>query len=125
MNAIEDSRLHRAADRRGRRGEAIAILMLLLKGYRILGRRIRTHLGEIDLIARAPSGTVCFVEVKVRELQQAALVSLGPRQQMRIMRAAQLYLSRRPQLGAKGVRFDMVILGARGFPRHVKDAWRP
>ncbi len=99
--------------------------MLMLKGYRILGRRVRTHLGEIDLIARAPSGILCFVEVKAREFGDTALEAVRARQQMRIARAAQLYLSRRPNLGSKGVRFDIVILGARGSIRHVRDAWRP
>lgn len=125
MSNIDETKLRRLAERRGRRGEMLAILMLVFKGYRILGRRIRTHLGEIDLIAKAPSGIVCFVEVKVRELSEEAIDAVRPRQQMRIMRAAHLYLSRRPQLGMKGVRFDIVTVGVRGFPHHVRDAWRP
>ena len=40
-----------AAEKRGRRSETFAALLLMLKGYRILGRRVRTHAGEIDLIA--------------------------------------------------------------------------
>ena len=43
----------RASEQRGRRGEVWAALLLTLKGYRILGKRVRTQLGEINLIARA------------------------------------------------------------------------
>jgi putative endonuclease len=120
-----DPSARRAAERRGRRSELLAGLVLMLKGYRILGRRVRTHAGEIDLIARSPSGIVCFVEVKAREIGETAIQSIRPHQQMRIARAAEQYLSQRPALGAKGVRFDVVTLGARGFPRHLPDAWRP
>lgn len=120
-----DPAARRAAERLGRRSELLAGLVLMLKGYRILGRRVRTHAGEIDLIARSPSGIVCFVEVKAREMGETAIQSIRPHQQMRIARAAEQYLLQRPALGAKGVRFDVVTLGARGFPRHLPDAWRP
>jgi putative endonuclease len=120
-----DPAARKAAERRGRRSELLAGLVLMLKGYRILGRRVRTHVGEIDLIARSPSGIVCFVEVKAREMGETAIQSIRPHQQMRIARAAEQYLSQRPALGAKGVRFDVVTLGGRGLPRHLPDAWRP
>jgi putative endonuclease len=52
LERITQSR--RAAESRGRSSETLAALLLRLKFYRILGRRIRTHAGEIDLVARAP-----------------------------------------------------------------------
>jgi putative endonuclease len=115
----------KAAERRGRRSEFLASALLLLKGYRILGRRVRTRVGEIDLIARSPSGILCFVEVKARAAEQSALEAVRIPQQMRIGRAAQLYLSQRPDLGCKGVRFDVVTVGERKFPRHLPGAWHP
>ena len=115
----------RAAERRGRRSETLAALLLLFKGYRILGRRVRTHAGEIDLIARAPSGVICFIEVKARGAQELAAEALGPRQQARIARAAALYLARMPGLDANGMRFDTVMLAPRSWPKHIRDAWRP
>ncbi len=115
----------RKAEKRGRRSEAFAALLLMLKGYRILGRRVRTHAGEIDLIARAPRGPVCFVEVKARGEAVEAAQSLGARQRQRIGRAAMLYLGSRPGLDAQGVRFDIVALARTGWPSHFRDVWRP
>ncbi len=100
-------------------------MLLQLKGYRILGRRVRTHAGEIDLIARAPSGLVCFIEVKARADEALATDAVGLRQQARIARAAALYLASRPELARKGARFDVVTVSPRSFPRHLRDAWRP
>ena len=121
----DSSPSHREAERHGRRSELLASLLLLLKGYRILGRRVRTRVGEIDLIARSPSGVLCFVEVKARQTEQGALEAVRFRQQGRIARAAQLYLSQRPQLGQAGVRFDLVTVGGRSLPRHLRDAFHP
>jgi len=113
----------KAAERRGRRSETWAALLLMAKGYRILGRRVRTRLGEIDLVALAPSGVVCFVEVKAR--RDLAADVLGPRQRERIARAAELFVARRPDLAVKGMRFDMVMLARGSWPKHIPDAWRP
>jgi putative endonuclease len=115
----------KAAEQRGRHSETLAAWLLRLKGYRILGRRVRTHMGEIDLIARAPAGILCFVEVKARAADALAAEAVGQRQRERITRAAALWLAGRPGLDAKGVRFDMVTVSPRAFPRHVRDAWRP
>jgi putative endonuclease len=115
----------RKAERRGRRSETLAALLLMCKFYRIIGRRVRTHAGEIDLVARTPWGVICFVEVKAREERDVAAIALGPRQQQRIERAAELFLAQRPGLRPRGVRFDTIIVARRGWPRHVPDAWRP
>ncbi|HEU0133928.1 MAG TPA: YraN family protein, partial [Allosphingosinicella sp.] len=40
------------AERGGRRAEGLAALWLQLKGWKILGRRVRTPVGEVDLVAR-------------------------------------------------------------------------
>ena len=114
----------RQAEQRGRRGETWAVALLVLKGYRILGRRVRTPVGEIDLVARAPGGAVCFVEVKARPEGLTAAEAVGPRQKARIARAAALYLAGRPGLTRKGVRFDMVTVVPGRLPRHLRDAWR-
>ena len=125
MSTETKSRRHQLAERRGRRSEWLAMLLLILKGYRIVGRRVRNHAGEIDLIARSPWGVLCFVEVKAREALRDAQEALLPRQQERISRAAEVFLARQRTLLAKGVRFDTVVVSDRRWPVHVRDAWRP
>jgi putative endonuclease len=115
----------RAAHQRGHTGESLAALWLRLKGYRILARRLKTHAGEIDLVAAAPFGPVCFVEVKARQAARAAADSVGRAQQTRIARAASLYLASRPALARRGSRFDIVAIAPRALPVHHRDVWRP
>ena len=114
-----------ASERRGHRSETVAALWLRLKGYRILARRLKTRAGEIDLVATAPFGPVCFVEVKARGLARAAAESVGPAQQTRIARAASLYLASRPALARRGSRFDIVAIAPHALPVHHRDVWRP
>ena len=109
------------AEKRGRRGEALAALFLRCKGYRILGRRVKTRAGEVDLVAQSPSGIVCFVEVKARPAEGLAAEAVGVRQRARIARAAELYLAGKP--GTR-VRFDVITVVPGHFPRHLRDAWR-
>ena len=114
-----------AAERRGHRSETLAALWLRLKGYRILARRLKTRAGEIDLVAAAPFGPVCFVEVKARGNARSAAESVGPAQQTRIARAASLYLASRPHLSRRGSRFDIVAIAPHTLPVHHRDVWRP
>ena len=113
------------AERQGRGGETLAALLLRFKGYRILGRRVRTHAGEIDLIARSPLGVLCFIEVKARPDMLAAIESVAERQRGRIVRAATAFIAGRPQLAGAQMRFDIVTVSPRALPRHIRDAWRP
>ena len=110
------------AEKRGHRSETWAAWWLRLKGHRILGRRIKTHAGEIDLVTLSPVGPVCFIEVKARALARDAAEAVGPAQRTRIARAASLYLASRPALAKRGARFDIVTVA--GLPRHLPDAWR-
>lgn len=112
------------AERKGRRSESLAAWLLRLKGYRILARRVKTRVGEIDLVARAPNGIVCFIEVKARPDIAQASASVGSRQQARIAQAASLFLASRPTLGSRGVRYDIVTVAPGRMPRHIRDAFR-
>jgi len=113
----------RSAERRGRSSEAVAALWLRLHGHRILGRRIKTHVGEIDLVSLAPFGPVCFIEVKARGEARAA-ESVAPAQRARIVRAASLYLAGRPALARRGARFDVIAIAPNRLPHHFRDVWR-
>lgn len=110
------------AQKQGHRGEAWAAWWLRLKGHRILGRRVKTHAGEIDLVTLSRFGPVCFVEVKARALARDAAEAVSLEQRTRIARAACLYLAARPRLAKRGARFDIVTVA--GLPRHLRDVWR-
>ncbi len=112
----------RKAYRRGHRGEWLAALALILKGYRILARRHRTRLGEIDLIARR-GDLVLFVEVKARRTLIEAMDAIGRESERRIEAAADLWLSRQPDYGRLSIRFDMVAVLPWRWPVHVENAF--
>jgi putative endonuclease len=113
----------RAAYRRGHAGERLAALRLLLGGYRILAKRYRTKVGEIDLIARR-GDIVAFVEVKHRDQFTSGLEAVTPQAQFRIRRAAELYIRRHPALAERVLRFDVMVVTPWAWPRHIVDAWR-
>lgn len=114
----------RRAYGRGLWAESAAAWLLRLKGYRILARRWRSPLGEIDLVARK-GRTLVVVEVKRRDARGLALEAVTPRQRQRIERAALLFLQRNRGLAECDLRFDVVVVGALGRPQHIADAWRP
>jgi len=119
-----DASRGRAAHASGLRAEAWAALLLQLKGYRIIARRMKTRVGEIDLVARRGK-LIVFVEVKARADMAAAADALLMRQRARLVRAAALFISTRPALAGHDMRFDVVLVAPRSFPRHLPDAWRP
>jgi len=107
----------------GRWAESVAAWSLRLRGYRIVARRFRTPLGEIDLVARR-GRLLAFVEVKARGELEQALLALSPRQRQRTARAAELFLLRHPDLSGLTLRFDLVTVRPWRLPRHLADAWR-
>ena len=113
----------RDAEAYGRFAETRCALGLRLKGYRILARRVRSHAGEIDIVARRGK-TLAFVEVKARQSLDTAIESVTPRQRARIESAARLYLAHAPHLAALELRFDVMLVVGWRWPRHIMDAWR-
>ena len=106
----------------GRRGEVVAALWLMAKGYRILGFRLRLRQGEIDLLA-ARRGVLAAVEVKARTTLEAALEAVTPAQRVRLRRALASFAARRPRYAAAELRIDLVALAPGRFPRHIRGAW--
>ncbi len=109
---------------RGLRAESIAALALSLKGYRVLARRLRTPVGEIDLVVRRADSLV-FVEVKARPTLASALEAVPPSAQMRLSRAAASALAARPEWARGTVRFDLVAVVPWRWPTHVPNAFAP
>lgn len=111
------------AYRKGHRGEWLAALALMLKGYRIVARRHRTKLGEIDLIARR-GDLVAIVEVKARPTLVQAMDAVGQEAQRRIEGAADLWLSKQRDHARLSLRFDIVAVLPRRWPVHVENAFQ-
>jgi putative endonuclease len=113
-----------AADRLGRWAEWRCVWRLRLCGYRVLARRLRTPVGEIDIVARR--GTLlAVIEVKARPSADEAAFALTEPQWRRIARAAEVYVARHPALAGCALRFDAMLVTPRGWPSHMIDAWRP
>ena len=110
-----------ARERRGRLAEIAAAALLMLKGYRVLERRVRSPLGEIDLIA-VRGRRLAFVEVKSRRSLEAAQASITSRQAARIRAAAERWVWRHPAYREHVFGLDVVLLGASFVPRHVPNA---
>jgi putative endonuclease len=113
----------RAAYGRGRRGEWLAVLLLLCKGYRVIARDLRLPVGEIDIVARR-GRTIAIVEVKRRDSLEQAAESISPRQRGRIAQAARWFASQRPALAGHDIRYDAILIAPGRWPRHIADAWR-
>ena len=107
----------------GRRAEVLAAVWLMLKGYRILGFRLRTPQGEIVLLAQR-GGVLAVVEVKRRQTLDLALETVSPAQRDGLRRAGAAIASRRPSLQNLAVRLDLVALAPGRLPIHSPDAWR-
>jgi putative endonuclease len=115
-------RQRRAAFRFGLSAETRAAVLLLLQGFRIVARRWRGPIGEIDIVARR-GRLLIFVEVKARDLLDDAAEAVGPEQQRRIALAAEAWLARHPQDGNREIRFDVVLIAPRRWPRHLCAAF--
>jgi len=107
------SKSHRA----GHGSEWLAAALLMLKGYQILGFRLKTRTGEIDILARR-GRTLAVVEVKRRATLEAALLALTPDQFDRLLAAGRAVLRQRPSLAGHVLRIDMVALAPGRIPRH-------
>jgi len=111
-----------AAFRTGLSAEARAAAYLLAKGYRILAKRFRTPYGEIDIVARRRN-LLAFIEVKARASLDEAAYAVTPRQQARIIAAAQAWLMAHPEHAEYDLRFDAMLIAPRRLPRHLLAAF--
>lgn len=111
-------------------GEEVVADELLAAGWKLLGHRVRTRVGELDLVARR-GDTVVFAEVKTAGPGRLGVEeSVGARQRLRIRRAAVAWMAANPRLqrGVRRYRFDVFLVrrdseGAITRIDHVRDAF--
>ncbi len=106
--------------RLGHRSEWMAAVWLMARGYQILGFRLKTRAGEIDILARR-GRILAVVEVKRRASLEQALTALSPEQYDRLLSAGRAVLRQRPSLAGHVLRIDIVALAPGRVPRHRHD----
>jgi putative endonuclease len=111
-----------AAFRVGLSAESRAAAYLIAKGYRILARRFRTPVGEIDIVARRRDVLV-FVEVKARAKLDDAAEAVTDRGKRRIVAAAEAWLAAHPDDVNRAMRFDAMLVAPGKLPRHIPGAF--
>ncbi|MFN5514855.1 MAG: YraN family protein [Cyanobacteriota bacterium] len=100
----------------GQLGEDLVARWLSAQGWRILHRRWRWRLGEIDLIARQINpDLLAFIEVKTRRpgnWDQGGVLAVTRPKQRKIILTAQQFLTCYPQLATLPCRFDVALVTA-------------
>ncbi len=111
-----------AAFKLGLSAETQAAAFLMAKGFRIAARRWRSPAGEVDIVARR-GDLLVFIEVKAREKLDDAAYSVTDRQQRRIAAAAATWLADNPADALRDIRFDVLLIAPRRWPRHIEAAF--
>ena len=110
------------AFRTGISAESRAAAFLIAKGLRIVARRWKCPLGEIDIIARRRA-LLIFVEVKARPSLEEAAWSVTEYQRTRIIGAAEAWLARNADNRIRDIRFDAMLVAPGRIPRHIAGAF--
>ncbi|TRD09873.1 YraN family protein [Erythrobacter insulae] len=111
------------AERKGREAEAQAAQWLAQQGWRILAERVKTPVGEIDLIARYGTLTA-FIEVKWRKRAADLATAIDERRLWRVAAAAEAVAHEYAEQG-DDLRIDVILLAPGTSPRHITNAFQP
>ncbi|MBD2841814.1 YraN family protein [Erythrobacter rubeus] len=111
------------AERRGREAEAQAAQWLAVQGWHILAERVKTPLGEIDLIARK-DGLTAFIEVKWRKRARDLAEAIDERRLLRVAAAVEAVAHEYAEAG-DDLRIDVILLAPGTRPRHITNAFQP
>ena len=94
----------------GNEGEDRAEAYLRQRGFRILGRNVRSPLGELDLVAD-DQGVLVFIEVKRRRTGTfgGAIEAVDARKRAKLIQLAAQYLAQH-RIRNRACRFDVVLI---------------
>ncbi len=106
----------------GRAGEVKATQYLKSKGYALLDRNYKTHIGEIDIIVQKGE-EIIFVEVKTRSSDSygAPSEAVNDRKREKYFRVATEYLVKH-KLTDNPCRFDVIEI-ENGEINHIENAF--
>jgi len=111
------------ADQRGRQGEAEAAMFLAQQGWRIVAERVKTKVGEIDLVAKR-TGLVAFIEVKWRARPVSLADAIDERRLARVAAAVECVWPNYATAG-EDIRIDVILLAPGRKPTHIENVWMP
>ena len=111
----------KAAEVRGHWGESVAAWWLRLHGWRIVARRVKLRMGEIDLVAKR-GRTIAFVEVKTRSRREDLDTAIHAWRLRRVAAAANALAPRFAQHG-EDIRIDVILVAPFRLPLHIRNAW--
>ncbi len=113
-------------DTSGKLAEFMALQHLRLKGYALVACNYKTGrgtgAGEVDIIVKNQTSLV-FIEVKKRKDISTAAYSILPKQQLRIRRAAEVFLAHHPEFSSFDIRFDAVLVKLPFTIEHIENAF--
>jgi putative endonuclease len=110
------------ARRHGCEAEQAAARHLEAHALHVLLRNYRCRLGELDLVALAPDGTLVIAEVRLRARQNygGGAASVDYHKQRKLLRATRHLLAMRPQWSRLALRFDVLDLKPAGDSYEVR-----
>ena len=108
----------------GLAAEVFSIMLLSLKGYRIINWRYKCYCGEIDIVAKRFK-SLRFIEVKARKDIISAAESISYHQRSRIEKTARHFLMKNQNMKIENIQFDAILVIPWRIPKHINDSWRP
>ena len=105
----------------GHMAEHIALMLLMLKGYHIIGFRLETPYAEVDIIA-CRGQRLALIEVKHRRDLITALEAVGSDQQACLWQAGEWLQSRYKALACFSLNLDLSVFAPRCWPKHYRNA---
>ena len=107
---------------RGLLAEFVAQTFLQCKLYKILYKRYKTPVGEIDLIGKKKN-TIIFFEVKYRKTLTNDHDVVQKKQIHRIKNAASFFVARNTHYNGSDLRFDLLVISKRLLITHYQNVW--
>lgn len=105
---------------KGTLAEYIAMVYLMLHGFRPIYHSYKGSYAEVDIVA-TKTDKLCVVEVKYRATQQAAHMAIHPAQRGRLQQQAQALQTK---FDKKSNSLDVVLLFSHWpFIEYVPNAW--
>lgn len=108
---------------RGKREERIEDLEIMIKGFRIVERRYRKRIGEIEMIERR-GDMVMIVEVKERESFEEEKFEVKKKEMRRIEEDEDIWMKRKKDRERIQMSLDMVEVMKRRWKKNVKEFFK-